>query len=102
MLTVVFCIFSDILDHSPDHTAVQLGDDVTGVYIDGTDGHDLLTVSRAELANQHANQGIQLLYLDIYKFVHDFLKTLPADNLSIVCVVKVTELYKISALLEII
>ena len=47
----------------------HLGDDVSGVYVDGTDGHDLLTVARGEFADQHADQGIQLANLTWYRMV---------------------------------
>ena len=33
----------------------QFGDHVSGVHVDGTDGHDLLTVAFWQLANQHAD-----------------------------------------------
>ena len=48
--------------------AVYLGgndftDYVTSVHVNGTDGHDLLTITRCQFANQHGNQSIQLTNL---------------------------------------
>ena len=61
MLTVVFCIFSDILDHSPDHTAVQLGDDVTGDAIWRWQSRDSEKKLRSEqLRVQMRKRGVQM------------------------------------------
>ena len=41
----------------------EFGDDVSGVHVDGTDRHDLLSVSLAELPDQHGDERIQLRHL---------------------------------------
>ena len=41
----------------------EFGDNVSGVHVDGTDRHDLLSVSLAELSDQHGDEGIELRHL---------------------------------------
>ena len=38
----------------------HLGHHVTGVHVDGADRHDLLTVSRRQVSQQHGDQIVQL------------------------------------------
>ena len=37
--------------------------DITSVHINGTDGHNFLSVSLAQFSDQHCNESIQLLNL---------------------------------------
>lgn len=41
----------------------ELGDHVSGVYVYGTDGHDLLTVPDRQVSQQQHDQRVQLGYL---------------------------------------
>ena len=41
----------------------EFGDNVSGVHVDGTDRHDLLSVSLAELSDQHGDEGVELRHL---------------------------------------
>lgn len=38
----------------------HLGHHISGVDVDGTDGHDLLSISLAQVTHQEADQGVQL------------------------------------------
>ncbi len=44
----------------------QGGHNVTGVHVDGANGHDLLTVTFAEFTDQHVDESIELMDLLIY------------------------------------
>lgn len=41
----------------------HLGYHVSGVNIDGADGHDLLPITRGKLPDQHGDEGVQLRHL---------------------------------------
>ena len=41
----------------------EFGDDISGMNVDGTDRHDLLSVSLAELPDQHGDEGVELRHL---------------------------------------
>ena len=41
----------------------EFGHYITGVHINGTDGHNLLTITLRQLTNQHLDERIQLLDL---------------------------------------
>lgn len=44
--------------------------------VNGADGHDLLPVSRGELADQHGDEGVQLTHLLSIVFLHCVLISL--------------------------
>lgn len=41
----------------------HLGHHISGVDVDGADGHNFLPVTRCELANQHGDERVELGYL---------------------------------------
>ena len=41
----------------------EFGDDISGVHVNGTDGHDFLSVSLTELPDQHGDECVQLSHL---------------------------------------
>ena len=65
-----------VLDLVRDH----LGSDVSGVHINGTDGHNLLTFVFGQISQQQCNQRIQLV--DLKKMVTMVKKSVTKDQLN--------------------
>ena len=54
----------------------ELEDDVTRVHVDGADGHDLLAVALAEVAQQHGDERVELCDLLLVVVLHRVLVAL--------------------------
>lgn len=62
---------------SPPHLlSGHLGHHVPGVDVDGADGHDLLSIARCELPNQHGDEAVELGHLLPVVLFHGVVITL--------------------------